>query len=144
MFGNDRTALRQVFVEAWRKYQSRLPLEPLEALVADVVAAHPEYHALLTNAELDQEYTPERGETNPFLHMALHVSLREQLTSDRPPGIAAVIRQLARQKGDLHQAEHLLLECLGRVLWEAQRNNRLPDEAAYLECARKWLRSTSA
>lgn len=144
MFGNDRTALRQVFVEAWRKYQSRLPLEPLEALVADVVAAHPEYHALLTNAELDQEYTPERGETNPFLHMALHVSLREQLTSDRPPGIAAVIRQLARQKGDLHQAEHLLLECLGRVLWEAQRNNRLPDEAAYLECAKKWLRSTSA
>lgn len=144
MFGNDRTALRQVFVEAWRKYQSRLPLEPLEALVADVVAAHPEYHALLTNAELDQEYTPERGETNPFLHMALHVSLREQLTSDRPPGIAAVIRQLARQKGDLHQAEHLLLECLGRVLWEAQRNNRLPDEAAYLECARRWLRSTSA
>lgn len=144
MFGNDRTALRQVFVEAWRKYQSRLPLEPLEALVADVVAAHPEYHALLTNAELDQEYTPERGETNPFLHMALHVSLREQLTSDRPPGIAAVIRRLARQKGDLHQAEHLLLECLGRVLWEAQRNNRLPDEAAYLECARKWLRSTSA
>ncbi len=144
MFGNDRTALRQVFVEAWRKYQSRLPLEPLEALVADVVAAHPEYHALLTNAELDQEYTPERGETNPFLHMALHVSLREQLTSDRPPGIAAVIRQLARQKGDLHQAEHLLLECLGRVLWEAQRNNRLPDEAAYLECAKRWLRSTSA
>lgn len=144
MFGNDRTALRQVFVEAWRKYQSRLPLEPLEALVADVVAAHPEYHALLTNAELDQEYTPERGETNPFLHMALHVSLRDQLTSDRPPGIAAVIRQLARQKGDLHQAEHLLLECLGRVLWEAQRNNRLPDEAAYLECARRWLRSTSA
>ncbi len=144
MFGNDRTALRQVFVEAWRKYQSRLPLEPLEALVADVVAAHPEYHALLTNAELDQEYTPERGETNPFLHMALHVSLREQLTSDRPPGIAAVIRQLARQKGDLHQAEHLLLECLGRVLWEAQRNNRLPDEAAYLECAKRCLRSTSA
>lgn len=143
MFGHDRTALRQVFVEAWRKHQSRLPLEPLEALVADVVVAHPEYHALLSNAELDQEYTPERGETNPFLHMALHVSLREQLTSDRPPGIAAVIRQLARQSGDLHQAEHLLLECLGRILWEAQRNNRLPDEAAYLECARRWLRSAS-
>jgi hypothetical protein len=29
------------------------------------------------------------------------------------------------------------MECLARMLWEAQVNQRLPDEQAYLECVRR-------
>ena len=141
MYGNDRTSMRQMFTEAWRKRRQGMPLQPLELLIADVVALHPEYHALLQSPDrvLDKDYTPEGGETNPFLHLAMHVSLREQLGTDRPPGIAALYRQLSGRAGDTHRTEHRLMECLGQILWEAQRNNDMPDEQAYLECARRLL-----
>ena len=117
-------------------------MQPLELLIADIVLLHPEYHALLDDPDgvLDQDYPPEGGKTNPFLHLAMHVSLREQVGADRPTGIAAVYRQLKIQAGDTHQAEHWLMECLGQTLWEAQRSNRMPDQHAYLACARRWLK----
>ena len=87
----------------------------------------------------EKDYTPEGGETNPFLHLGMHISLREQLDTDRPRGIALLYRQLSQRAVDLHQAEHWLMECLGQTLWEAQRNNQMPDEQAYLECARRLL-----
>lgn len=142
MYGNDRTAMRRMFVEAWRKQRQGMPMHPLEMLIAEVIALHPEYHALLEDPEemLDRDYTPEGGETNPFLHMGMHITLREQLGTDRPRGIAALYRQLSIQAGDPHLAEHWLMECLGQSLWEAQRSSRMPDEQAYLECARRLLK----
>ena len=141
MYGSDRASLRRVFVEAWRKRREGMPMQSLELLIAEVVALHPEYHPLLEHPEpaLGKDYTPEGGETNPFLHLGMHVSLREQLSTDRPPGIAALYRELSNQAANPHQAEHSLMECLGQILWEAQRDNRVPDEQAYLECARRLL-----
>ena len=142
MYGNDRSSMRRVFVEAWRKRQRGMPMQPLDLLIADVIALHPEYHALLEDPDgvLDKDYTAEGGQTNPFLHLGMHVSLREQLGTDRPRGIAALYQQLSRRAADPHQAEHWLMECLGQILWEAQRCSRMPDEQAYLECARRLLR----
>ncbi len=135
MFTNDRTQIRRVFTEAWRKRREGLPMEPLEQLIAHIVEQHPEYHKLLGNpdAALDKDYLPEAGETNPFLHMGMHISLQEQISTDRPAGIAGLHRRLTQRIGDPHEAEHRMMECLARMLWEAQRNNRLPDEQAYLE-----------
>ncbi|HEY5791568.1 MAG TPA: DUF1841 family protein [Gammaproteobacteria bacterium] len=115
------------------------PLEPLEAQLADVVALHPEYHALLESDDggARQEWTPEGGESNPFLHMGLHLALREQLATDRPGGIRAVHSALAQRLGDLHEAEHRMLDCLAETLWQAQRSGTPPDEAAYLERLRR-------
>lgn len=135
MFGDDRNALRQAWIEAWRKQRQGRPLEPLEARIADIVALHPEYHALLeapTEQTLQQEWTALRGVTNPFLHMGLHLALHEQLATDRPPGIRAVHAALAQRLGDRHDAEHRMIECLAEALWQAQRDGVPPDEAAYL------------
>ena len=142
MYGDDRTGMRRVFIEAWRKRHQSVPMQPLELLITDVIAQHPEYHTLLEDPDraLGQDYTPEGGETNPFLHLGMHVSLREQVSTDRPRGIAALYRQLSDQAMDRHQAEHWLMECLGQVLWEAQRYKQVPDEQAYLDCARRLLR----
>ena len=138
MFGDDRTGMRRVFVEAWRKQQAGEAMEPLEQLIATVVRQHPEYHRLLEDPEaaLDRDFLPEAGETNPFLHLGMHLSLQEQIGSDRPPGITPLYRQLVSQTGDAHRAEHRLMECLGQMLWEAQRAGRMPDEQAYLACVR--------
>ncbi len=54
LFGQDRRALRAVWREAWRKHQARLPLEPLEAQLADLVGMHPEYHASLEDERSGQ------------------------------------------------------------------------------------------
>jgi hypothetical protein len=135
---NDREGLRRLYLEAWRKRREGLPAEPLEIQLADVIEQHPEYHALLERGEdaLDQDWTPEQGGTNPFLHMGLHLALAEQVGTDRPRGIAAVHRALARKLGR-HEAEHRMAECLAQALWDAQRNASLPDEAAYLDALRR-------
>ncbi|MDH3761290.1 MAG: DUF1841 family protein [Gammaproteobacteria bacterium] len=134
----SRDEVRQVYLDVWRKMQQRQLLEPMEALIADVIESHPEYHALLADdAEIrQQEFTPEQGQTNPFLHMGMHIALREQAGTDRPPGINAIYQRLTAAKGQ-HQAEHAMMECLGQALWSAQRNNRPPDEANYLDCLKK-------
>ncbi len=138
MFGQDRGRLRRYYLQAWEKHQAGEPLEPLENLIATVVRLHPEYHALLESEDaLAQEFTPEHGQTNPFLHMGMHISLAEQIGTDRPSGIRDVYQKIKEKLGDAHTAEHQMMECLGLALWEAQQQNRAPDEAAYLECLKK-------
>jgi hypothetical protein len=132
--GQSREQLRQKFREAWRKFTAAQTLEPLEAQIAAVVAEHPEYQTLIESPEaLTVEFSPEAGQHNPFLHMSLHLAIREQVATDRPPGIARIYRDLAARMDDAHAAEHALLERLAETLWAAQRAGRMPDEQHYLE-----------
>lgn len=141
MFPQDRTTLRQMYAEAWRKHVAREPLDPLQAAIADVVALHPEYHATISGDEstLDRDYSPESGETNPFLHLGLHLGIREQIGTNRPAGIREVHQQLVTRCGDPHEAEHQIMECLAEAIWSAQRNNTTPDEQVYLSRLRELL-----
>lgn len=142
MFGNDRNQIRHAYTEAWRRHRHDEPLEPLQEMIVGVVALHPEYHALLEDpdASLDRDWLPEHGEANPFLHMGMHIAIQEQLSTNRPAGIVDLYRQVIGQLGDAHAADHAVMECLGEVLWQAQRDNRVPDDIAYLECLRKLCR----
>ena len=141
MFSNNRNQLRKMFFHSWQKFQSGETLEPLEQIIAQIVQQHPEYHSLLADeiAHLDKDYTPEMGETNPFLHMSMHIAIVEQLSVDRPAGIKDLYQQLVLKFSDSHEAEHHIMECLGQVMWEAQRNQAMPDDNQYLECLRKLL-----
>lgn len=130
----SRDELRRVYVAAWRKRRAGLPVEPLEAQVADVIALHPEYHAALEHDEaLVHDYTPDGGQSNPFLHMGLHLAVREQVATDRPAGMRQAFAALAQRLGSAHEAEHRIIERLAEAMWEAQRAGRPPDEAAYLQ-----------
>jgi hypothetical protein len=129
-----------MYVEAWRKYRARLPLEPLEDQLVAVIEEHPEYHATLEDpGSLDRDYSPESGRTNPFLHMGLHLGIREQVATDRPRGISTIHRELARRLGNVHEAEHRMIEKLGEALWLSQRNGLPPDETAYRESLERLL-----
>jgi hypothetical protein len=138
---HSREQLRLSFVEAWKRHQDGVPLSPLQALIADVIGAHPPYQALLRNAAGVADYEAAGGGAadNPFLHMGLHIAVREQLAIDRPPGIRALHALLASRHDDLHAAEHVLMESLGQTLWEAQRDGKMPDESHYLALARERL-----
>jgi hypothetical protein len=124
-----------MYLEAWRKFSARAPLEPLEAQLAAVIAEHPEYIAWLEAGEsaLGAEFTPEGGQENPFLHMGLHLAIREQVATNRPAGITEIHQKLSTRLGGAHAAEHAMLELLAEAIWEAQRQGRVPDEQAYLE-----------
>lgn len=137
MFNPSREQVRRFFCAAWRKHQERLVLEGAEVTAADLIAQHPEYHALLENpdAAVEQEFTPESGQMNPFLHLSLHLAIADQISIDQPPGIRAAYHAL-RQRLDVHQAEHAVLECLGEALWKAQRNGGAIDADDYLACVR--------
>jgi len=137
--GQNREQLRQMYLSSWRKYTEHRPLEPLEAQVAAVIAEHPEYVPLLESGPraLASDYTPEGGRENPFLHMGLHLAIREQVATDLPPGIAQIHQALSRRLRDPHAAEHAMLERLAETMWEAQRSGGAPDEQRYLERLRE-------
>jgi Domain of unknown function (DUF1841) len=139
----SRDQLRRTYADAWRKHETRSPLSPLEAMITDVIGDHPEYHTLVKDAELAIAFEESHGGVaeNPFLHMGLHLAIREQISVDRPPGVRDLHRRLVSRFGDLHGAEHLLMEALGETLWEAQRAGRAPDEAHYLTLARRRLQA---
>ncbi|VAX09746.1 hypothetical protein MNBD_GAMMA26-1190 [hydrothermal vent metagenome] len=138
MFTNDRKKMRLVFTEAWRKHQAKLPMEPMEQIIASIVQQHPEYHKLIQNPDsaLDKDFLPEGGQTNPFLHLSMHIALQEQISTNRPTGITGLYRQITKNTGDPHETEHQLMDCLAQMLWEAQREKRIPDEQAYLKSIR--------
>jgi hypothetical protein len=136
MFNPTRDQARRFFFDCWRKRREKAPLSPLEDMALAVMVEHPEYHAVLDDPEhhLNRDYFPEAGETNPFLHLSMHVAIREQLSIDQPRGIAAHYRRLLAKTGTPHAAEHLVMDCLAEMIWQAQRSGTAPDAGVYLDC----------
>jgi hypothetical protein len=139
MFAPSQNDVRTFFCTAWRKHLAGEPLSAMDTLAAQWTERHPEYHADLADldAALAAVYTVEDGRTNPFLHLSMHLSISEQVSIDQPRGIRQVVELLAARRGDLHAAQHEVMDCLGEMLWESQRSGRPPDPHAYLDRVRR-------
>ena len=139
MFNPTREQVRDMFFEAWRKYRAGEVLAGIETLALDVILAHPEYHEMLSapGRYRERDYT---DESNPFLHMSLHLAFEEQLSIDQPPGVVRRFQDLVTRSQDRHEALHQALECLAETMWRAQRDGAPPDAAAYLDCLMKRAR----
>jgi len=136
---DQREQLRKFYCDSWEKHRNQKEaLTPLEQQVVALIKEHPEYHALLENkdASINADYLPEMGDSNPFLHLGMHLGIREQIITDRPPGISELYHQLVAKKG-VQDAEHTMMECLGEMIWQAQQNQAMPDEIVYLDCLGK-------
>jgi hypothetical protein len=139
LYGNDRRQLREVMFKAWRKQAHGEPLEGIEQLIVAVARRHPEYHAILENedANADRDYNPDSGEHNPFLHLAFHMAIEEQLAVNQPPGLRDHYQRLCIRQGDEHEAQHRVMECLAEMIWQAGRGGTAPDPKIYLDCLEK-------
>ena len=139
MFNPSRDEVRRFFFDVWQKHRANTVMTPLELQALDWVIEHPEYHPLLADPErnLGRDFLPEYGDVNPFLHLSLHLTIAEQVSIDQPAGIRAEYERLAHKHGSLHAAAHEVLECLGEMIWKAQREGGAPDGAAYLECVKR-------
>ncbi len=137
MFTPSRDDVRNFFSDAWKKHRQQQILTPLETMAVDVALMHPEYHGVLDDPDnRHHEYPVEKGQTNPFLHMSMHLAIEEQLSIDHPKGIKAAYEQLI-QTHDRHAAIHIIMEALGEVIWEAQRLNQGFDSDHYLDLIRR-------
>ncbi len=145
MFKPSREQARQLFFDTWRKYRQRGILSGIETIALEVILLHPEYHGILDDADryLDQDYLPEMGDTNPFLHMSMHLAIKEQLSINQPIGICERFARLQRNTGSEHAATHQVMECLAEMIWQAQRNETTPDAAIYFDCLDKQLSSAN-
>ena len=140
MFDPSRDEVRDTFFETWRKYRAGEPLAGIETLALEAILAHPEYHEVLSQPE--RYRAKDYGdESNPFLHMSLHVALAEQLSIDQPPGIVQRFAALLQRTGERHEAMHEAIECLAETVWRAQRSRMAPDAAAYLACLERKARA---
>lgn len=139
MFTPSKEEVRHFFCETWRKATSGEVLTPMEAIARDWMLQHPEYEQVLSDLEaaLAADYDAGRGKANPFLHLSMHLSISEQVSIDQPPGLRDAFVRLSERRGSEHDAHHEIMECLGEMLWNAQRNGLPPDGAAYVECVRR-------
>jgi hypothetical protein len=138
-YGQDRDQMRQMFFDVWQRHKQGLPLPAMETIIAQVIEMHPEYHDFLDNPDrnADKDFTPEMGQSNPFLHLGLHIAIKEQLNINQPPGIVDEYKRLLTRLNDPHDVEHEIMECLAQSVWEAQRNQTMPDNSAYIDCIKK-------
>jgi hypothetical protein len=139
MFQPSQHDVRRFFCEVAAKQKQRTPLSPIETLAGGWVDEHPEYAGELSDVEaaLAADYSVEAGRTNPFLHLAMHLTISEQVSIDQPRGIRQAVELLAARRGSLHEAQHEVMECLGEMLWESQRSGLPPDGIAYLDRVRQ-------
>lgn len=143
MFNPSRDEVRRFFISTWEKSRTGAPLEALELIASDWIHEHPEYHAILEDPEAySRDFSIEQGQTNPFLHLAMHLSLSEQMSIDQPPGVRNAIQALAMRLGSLHEAMHQAMEALGEMLWESQRQGIAPDAQRYVEQLERWARDS--
>lgn len=139
MYNPSRDQARDFLFAAWRKYNApnpNTPLTSLEAIAVDIIANHPEYHAQFARREqfVDRDYAPERGETNPFLHISMHIAIQEQIAIDQPRGIKAAHLKLSAKLASTMEAEHQIMDCLAEMIWQAQQTNSAPSAEIYLNC----------
>jgi hypothetical protein len=139
MYNPSQDDVRRFFCQVYAKQQAQTLIDALEVLAGEWVAEHPEYHAVLTDeaSALTQQFTGENGQSNPFLHLSMHLSISEQCSIDQPRGIRQAVELLASKRNSLHDAHHEVMECLGTMLWESQRSGQAPDGQAYIDAVQR-------
>jgi hypothetical protein len=141
LFNTNRDSIRKTYHESWKKNKNGEQLNPTEAIVCEVVKEHPEYHKIIEDiSKIDQDFTPENGATNPFLHMGLHIAIREQLTTNRPIGIKSIYTDLMYKYQDTSKVEHMIMDYLVEIIITSQKQGTPPDERLYLDNLKKLLK----
>jgi len=142
MLQENRSDYREIFFSVWKKIENQQSIsDAMENIIAQIIKQHPEYHNTLSNYDkfIEKDYLPEMGDSNPFMHMSMHIAITEQLMTDQPPGIKSIYQQLCTKLQDNHEVEHLIMECLANMMWKSQKEQSMPDMNNYLMCIKQTL-----
>lgn len=141
-YSNERDQLRGQFFNAWQKAKNNEILTELEKQIVEVIIEHPEYHLMIENKAKyeDKDYEPESGQTNPFLHMSLHLAIRDQVKTNRPNGILNFYQQQCQNHKSIEKVEHMMMEVLVEMIWQMQKTGQMVDEAQYLTLLKNYFK----
>ncbi len=139
MFSPSQADVRRFFCSIYAKARTGSALEAIEIIAAQWMDEHPEYAAVFADEEAALRAMGEvkEGQTNPFLHLSMHLSISEQCSIDQPRGIRQAVELLTHKRNSLHRAHHEAMECLGTMLWESQQSSRPPDGNVYIACVQR-------
>lgn len=132
LYSKNRSEQRAFLSNAWVKFQNNEDLDPMEFQLVEIIKIHPEYHHLIQTT--DAEYFPEHGQVNPFLHINLHLALREQLSINQPIEVRLAYDSLLEKIKDPHEVEHTLIDCIAEMIFSAQKNHSSFDYENYKRC----------
>ena len=121
MFNPSQEDVRRFFCAVYAKSQNAQPMDAIETLAGQWIAEHPQYHADLGDEEaaISRVYAEGSGQTNPFLHLSMHLSISEQCSIDQPRGI----RQAAGGRILTPDSESRLPNARGREYAAISANN---------------------
>lgn len=143
MYDVNTHDVRRFFAHVWQHRFMPLQLDALQRKALRILEAHQEYAHYLDNIEqyLDHQWLPEHGETNPFLHLSMHLSIQEQVAIDQPFGIRDIHAKLcAIYQDNWVEAEHQIMDALAETIWEAQRFGTGLDVNNYMTKLRKLIK----
>ena len=141
MFGPNPSQddVRRFWCRTAAKVQATQGMDAMETIAGMWIEQHPEYASDLADeaTAVAGAYTVESGGMNPFLHLSMHLSITEQCSIDQPRGIRQAVELLVARKGDLHDAHHAVMDALGEMMFNAQRDGRAPDGQAYIDAVQR-------
>jgi len=135
LYSQNRSEQRAFLSNAWVKFQNNESLDPMELQLVEIIKLHPEYHQLIQTT--DAEYFPEHGQINPFLHINLHLALREQLSINQPIEVRLAYDSLLEKIKDPHEVEHILMDCIAELIQLAHKHNSSLDINLYMACLKQ-------
>ena len=139
MFSPSQADVRRFFCSTYAKAEAGSAMEAIETIAVQWMEKHPEYACDFADEEAALRAMGEvkEGQTNPFLHLSMHLSIAEQCGIDQPTGIRQAVQLLAARRSALHPAHHEVMECLGEMIWASQRSGLPPDGHAYIDAVRR-------
>jgi hypothetical protein len=125
----------------WAQAQAGIPLEGEDANLARALQEHPEYHDVWEQAATNPtEEEVVRDGVNPFLHIAIHTVVENQIAARDPPQVAETLETLMQAGYDRHDATHAIASALAEEIYEIMRYERPFSARKYLRALRKLVR----
>jgi len=111
-----------------------------ERKLVSIMFEHPEYRRQfeMIDSVGDHEIDP-APEANPFIHVAMHSVIENQLASKKPIEVYQFYLALRKRKLDHHDAVHLLMAILAPLIFRVLHSKETFDEGRYVRLLRKYM-----
>lgn len=120
-------------------------LEGDKAVLARILKQHPEYSDIWEQAaDLDPHEEVLRDGANPFVHVAIHQTIENQISERTPPQTAETLEALMQAGYTRHEAIHAIGNVLAEEIYEILRDKRPFDEAGYVQALRELVQTTTS
>lgn len=116
----------------WELVKAGGELDEEDARLAEVLEQHPDYYDVWEAAQSMEKEEVTRDGVNPFLHVAIHQVVENQLAENDPPQTAGTLAALRRAGYDRHDAIHMIGRVVSDEIFEILKEERPFDEAAYV------------